>query len=135
MRLLHTSDWHLGRSLHQHDLGAAQAQFVDHLVDVVVQERVDVVLVAGDVHDRALPPVEAIQLFDDALRRLRDTGASVVVISGNHDAPARLGDKAGLLDARISLRTDPRRVADPVVVDGAGGPVAFYAVPYLEPSA
>jgi exonuclease SbcD len=135
MRLLHTSDWHLGRSLHQHDLGAAQAQFVDHLVDVVVQEGVDVVLLAGDVHDRALPPVEAMQLFDEALRRLRDTGASVVAISGNHDAPARLGDKAGLLDRRICLRTDPRRVAEPYVVEDRDGPVAFYAVPYLEPAA
>jgi exonuclease SbcD len=135
MRLLHTSDWHLGRSLHQHDLGAAQAQFVDHLVDVVRQERVDVVLIAGDVHDRALPPVEAMQLFDEALRRLRDTGASVVAISGNHDAPARLGDKAGLLDARICLRTDPSRVAEPFLVDDAHGPVALYAVPYLEPAA
>ena len=135
MRLLHTSDWHLGRSLHQHDLGGAQAAFVDHLVDVVARERVDVVLLSGDVHDRALPPVEAMQLFDEALRRLRDTGASVVAISGNHDAPARLGDKAGLLDRSIRLCTDPRRVAEPFVVDDAHGPVAFYAVPYLEPAA
>ncbi len=135
MRLLHTSDWHLGRSLHQHDLGGAQAAFVDHLVEVVVRERVDVVLLSGDVHDRALPPVEAMQLFDEALRRLRDSGASVVAISGNHDAPARLGDKAGLLDRSIRLRTDPRRVAEPFVVDDADGPVAFYAVPYLEPAA
>lgn len=135
MRLLHTSDWHLGRSLHQHDLGAAQAAFVDHVLEVVVSEAVDVVLLSGDVHDRALPPVEAMQLFDEALRRLRDTGASVVVISGNHDAPARLGDKAGLLDRSIGLRTDPRRVADPFVVEDGEGPVAIYAVPYLEPAA
>ena len=135
MRLLHTSDWHLGRSLHQHDLGGAQAAFVDHLVDVVATERVDVVLLSGDVHDRALPPVEAMQLFDEALRRLRDTGACVVAISGNHDAPARLGDKAGLLDRCIRLRTDPRRVAEPFVVEDAAGPVAIYAIPYLEPAA
>ena len=135
MRLLHTSDWHLGRSLHQHDLGGAQAAFVDHLVDVVARERVDVVLLSGDVHDRALPPVEAMQLFDEALRRLRDAGAAVVAISGNHDAPARLGDKAGLLDRSIRLCTDPRRVAEPVVVEDAHGPVSLYAVPYLEPAA
>ncbi|MCW2666675.1 MAG: nuclease SbcCD, subunit [Frankiales bacterium] len=135
MRLLHTSDWHLGRSLHGHDLAAAQSAFVDHLVDVVRAERVDAVLLAGDVHDRALPPVEAMQLFDDALRRVIDAGAAVVAISGNHDAPARLGDKAGLLDRRVALRTDPARVADPVVLEDADGAVAFYAVPYLEPAA
>jgi len=135
MRLLHTSDWHLGRSLHQHDLSAAQAALVDHLVEVVRAERVDAVLLSGDVHDRALPPVEAMQLFDEALRRLRDAGAAVVAISGNHDAPARLGDKSGLLDPRIALRTDPRRVAEPVLLEDRDGPVAFYAVPYLEPAA
>jgi exonuclease SbcD len=135
MRLLHTSDWHLGRALHQHNLGGAQAAFVDHLVEVVARERVDVVLLSGDVHDRALPPVEAMQLFDEALRRLRDTGAAVVAISGNHDAPARLGDKAGLLDRSICLRTDPRRLAEPLVLDDDDGPVAFYAIPYLEPAA
>jgi exonuclease SbcD len=135
MRLLHTSDWHLGRSLHGHDLGAAHAAFVDHLVDVVRAEAVDVVLVAGDVHDRALPPVAALQLFDEGLRRLRDVGAAVVVISGNHDAPARLGDKAALLDPRIALRCDPRRVGEPFVVEDGHGPVAIYGVPYLEPAA
>jgi len=135
MRLLHTSDWHLGRSLHQHDLSAAQATLVDHLVEVVRAERVDAVLLSGDVHDRALPPVQAMQLFDEALGRLRDAGAAVVAISGNHDAPARLGDKSGLLDPRIALRTDPRRVAEPVLLEDRDGPVAFYAVPYLEPAA
>ena len=135
MRLLHTSDWHLGRCLHAHDLGAAQAAYVDHLVEVVRTERVDVVVHAGDVHDRALPPVAAMQLFDEALCRLRDAGAAVVAISGNHDAPARLGDKAALLDRTVAIRTDPARVGQPVLLPDAHGEVAFYAVPYLEPAA
>jgi DNA repair protein SbcD/Mre11 len=135
MRLLHTSDWHLGRSLHGHDLLAAQAAHVDHLVDVVRAEGIDAVLLSGDVHDRALPPVEAMRLFGEALARFRDAGAAVVVISGNHDAPARLGDKAGLLDPRLSLLTDPSRVDRPVLLEDAHGPVAVYGVPYLEPAA
>ncbi|MCM3886469.1 exonuclease SbcCD subunit D [Frankia sp. R82] len=134
MLALHTSDWHLGRALHGHDLLAAQAAFVDHLVDVVRAERVELVLVAGDVHDRAIPPVRALELFDDALSRLRDSGARVVVISGNHDAARRLGDKSGLLDPRISIRTDPAAVAHPLVVEDAHGPVHIYPVPYLEPT-
>jgi DNA repair protein SbcD/Mre11 len=135
MRLLHTSDWHLGRSLHGHDLLAAQAAVVDWLVEVVNAERVDAVLLSGDVHDRALPPVEAMRLFGEALARFRDAGAAVVVISGNHDAPARLGDKAGLLDPRLRLLTDPSQVDRPVLLHDDAGPVAVYGVPYLEPAA
>ncbi len=135
MRLLHTSDWHLGRHLHGHDLAAAQSAFVDHLVEVAVSERIDAVLVSGDVHDRALPPESALRTFADALQRLRDAGTEVVVISGNHDSAARLGDKAGLLDRRISLRTDPRRLAEPVLLSDQHGEVAVYGLPYLEPAA
>jgi exonuclease SbcD len=135
MLALHTSDWHLGRALHGFDLADAQAAFVDHLVGVVNSERVDLVIVSGDVHDRAIPPVAAMRLFDEALYRLRDTGAEVVVISGNHDGAQRLGDKAGLLDPRIRIRTRVADLADPVVVTDADGPVRVYPVPYLEPAA
>ena len=68
MRLLHTSDWHLGRSFHREDLLGAQARFVDFLVETVRSERVDAVLVSGDVYDRALPSVDAVALCNDALR-------------------------------------------------------------------
>ncbi|WP_261556672.1 exonuclease SbcCD subunit D [Frankia tisae] len=134
MLALHTSDWHLGRGLHGHDLLPAQAAFVDHLVEVVRAESVDVVLISGDVHDRAIPPVRALELFDEALSRLRDAGTRVVAISGNHDAARRLGDKSGLLDPRIRIRTDPAAVGVPVVVEDADGPVRIYAIPYLEPA-
>jgi exonuclease SbcD len=136
MRLLHTSDWHLGRSLHRADLLGAQAAFVDHLVDTVRAERVDTVLVAGDVYDRALPPVEAVGLFDEALHRLSDAGARVVLISGNHDSARRLGVNARLLDrAGVHLRTRTDGIADPVLVADEHGPVALYPLPYLEPAA
>src|SRR6202167_3844289 len=88
MRLLHTSDWHLGRSLHRADLRAAQAAFLDHLVDTVRAEKVDVVLVGGDVYDRAVPRVHAVEMCEDALPRLHTAGPRIVLISGNH-APAR----------------------------------------------
>ena len=136
MRVLHTSDWHLGRSFHREDMLAAQAAFVDHLVDTVRSERVDVVAVAGDVYDRALPPVDAVQLASEALRRLADAGVRVVVTSGNHDSAHRLGFAADLIDAAgIHLRTSPGSVGRPVVVDDRWGPVAFYGLPYLEPDA
>jgi exonuclease SbcD len=136
MRLLHTSDWHLGRSFHREDLLGAQARFVDFLVETVRAERVDAVLVSGDVYDRALPSVDAVALCNDALRRLAATGTRVVLISGNHDSARRLGFGADLIDAAgIHLRTDPAAVARPVLLDDPAGAVAVYALPYLEPDA
>ncbi|MFC4561622.1 exonuclease SbcCD subunit D [Nocardiopsis mangrovi] len=134
MRLLHTSDWHLGRSFHRENLISAQAAFIDHLIATIRSERIDVVLVAGDLYDRALPPLDAVRLFDDALRRIRDTGARAVLISGNHDSMVRLGYATDLIDAAgIHLRSSLDRVGTPVVIDDRHGPVAFYGIPYLEP--
>jgi exonuclease SbcD len=136
MRLLHTSDWHLGRSLHRCDLRDAQAAHLDHLVDVVRSERVDAVLVAGDVFDRAVPPVDAVALYDEALFRLRDAGARIVVTSGNHDSASRLGVGARLVDAAgVPVRTRPQDVAAPVLLADEHGEVAVYGLPYLEPEA
>jgi exonuclease SbcD len=136
MRLLHTSDWHLGRSLHRADLRAAQSAFLDHLVDTVRAEKVDAVLVAGDIYDRAVPPVDAVELCEDALLRLNAAGARVVLISGNHDSARRLGFGSGLLDkAGVHLRTRPGALARPVMLEDSHGPVAVYGVPYLEPDA
>lgn len=134
MRLLHTSDWHLGRSFHREGLLAAQSSYVDHLVDVVRSERVDAVLLSGDVYDRALPPVDAVELANDALKRLVATGAKVVISSGNHDSAQRLGFASALIDAAgVHLRTDPTRIQTPVLLADKHGPVAIYALPYLEP--
>ena len=134
MRLLHTSDWHLGRSFHREDLLGAQAHFVDFLVDVVRAEKVDAVVVSGDVYDRALPSVDAVALCDEALRRLAGVRTRVILISGNHDSARRLGFGADLIDtAGIHLRTDPASCRLPVMLDHPEGPVAVYALPYLEP--
>ncbi|MFD0024249.1 exonuclease SbcCD subunit D [Streptomyces sp. NPDC058382] len=135
MKILHTSDWHLGRSFHRVSLLDAQAAYLDHLVATVRDHEVDVVLVAGDVYDRAVPPLSAVELFDDALHRLAAAGVPTVMISGNHDSARRLGVGAGLIGlAGIHLRTDPAHCATPVVLGDAHGDVAFYGLPYLEPA-
>ncbi|MFJ2113842.1 exonuclease SbcCD subunit D, partial [Streptomyces sp. NPDC087850] len=135
MRILHTSDWHLGRSFHRVSLLDAQAAFLDHLVATVRAREVDAVLVAGDVYDRAVPPLSAVELFDSALHRLAEARVPTVMISGNHDSARRLGVGAGLIGrAGIHLRTDPRGCATPVLLSDAHGEVAFYGLPYLEPA-
>ncbi|MEU5434498.1 exonuclease SbcCD subunit D [Streptomyces sp. NPDC020719] len=135
MRFLHTSDWHLGRSFHRVSLLDAQAAFLDHLVAMVREFAVDAVLVAGDVYDRAVPPLAAVELFDRAIHRLADAGVPTVMISGNHDSARRLGVGAGLIErAGIHLRTDPAGCSTPVLLADAYGDVACYGLPYLEPA-
>jgi exonuclease SbcD len=134
MRFLHTSDWHLGRSFHRVSMLDAQAVFLDHLVTTVRERDVDAVLVAGDVYDRAVPPLAAVELFDEALHRLAAAGVPTVMISGNHDSARRLGVGAGLIErAGIHLRTDPAACGTPVLLSDDHGEVACYGLPYLEP--
>ncbi len=136
MRILHTSDWHLGRSFHRVGLLEAQAAFVDHLLATIEAERVDLLVVSGDVYDRALPPVDAVELADETFARLADSRAQVVVTSGNHDSHIRLGFNSRLADvAGVHLRTRWQDVGSPVLVEDAHGPVAVYGLPYLEPDA
>jgi exonuclease SbcD len=134
VRILHTSDWHLGRQFHGQSMLAHQAAFVDHLISLIAERDVELVVVAGDIFDRALPPVDAVALADDAFARLAHSGARVVVTSGNHDSATRLGVNSRLIDAAgFHLRTDPARVAEPVLLTDEHGPVAVYGIPFLEP--
>src|SRR5215218_8896013 len=134
MRLLHTSDWHLGRSLHGTDLLAQQEAVLAQLADVVRAQRVDVVLVAGDVYDRAVPPADATTVLDKALTRLRAAGAAVVLTPGNHDSARRLSFGSGLFaSAGVHVRADTARLDEPVLLADEHGEVAIYGIPYLEP--
>lgn len=135
MRLLHTSDWHLGRGFHGVGMLAAQRRFVGQLIDTVRTEQVDVLLLAGDVYDRALPGVDVVELLDSTLAQLRAAGVRVVLTSGNHDSATRLGFAGKVLEgAEVHLRT---RLADAVVpilvpLDGESQ-LAIYGIPFLEP--
>ena len=136
MRFLHTSDWHLGRLFHGTSLLDEQAAAIDRMVEIASAEQVDAVLVAGDLFDRAIPPAPAVELLDEALLRLRDTGAVVVAISGNHDSPTRVGYGERIMSrAGVTVRADVARSALPIVVPSRhGGPdVAVYALPFVDP--
>jgi DNA repair protein SbcD/Mre11 len=136
VRILHTSDWHLGRSFHRVGMLEHQAAYVDHLIEVVAAEAVDLVVVAGDVYDRALPHVDAVRLADETLARLGASRARVVLISGNHDSAHRLGFGARLFDAAgVHVRTDASSVGTPVLFEDTHGPVAVHGIPYLDPQA
>jgi exonuclease SbcD len=134
VRILHTSDWHVGRTFHGADLLAEQEAVLGHLADLVAGEAIDAVLVAGDIYDRAVPSAEAVRVATKAVARIRAAGAQLVVTPGNHDSAPRLGAFAEFAAAGgLHLRTTVAGLAEPVLLEGDGGPVAVYGIPYLEP--
>ena len=135
MLILHTSDWHIGRSFHGTGMLDAQREVLSQMARTVRDRGVDLVLVSGDVYDRALPAADAVQMLDEALAELLRAGAQVVMTSGNHDSAVRLGFGGALMAAAgVHVRTRAEAVTDPVVLpDPDGGTVAVYGIPYLEP--
>jgi exonuclease SbcD len=134
MRVLHTSDWHVGRMFHGRDLLADQEAVLGGLADLVADERVDVVVVAGDLYDRAVPSGEAVSACTRILDRIRSAGARLVITPGNHDSAPRLGAFAPFAEAGgLHLRTSVAELDRPVLLADAHGPVALYGIPYLEP--
>jgi len=134
MRILHTSDWHIGRSFHGHATLDALRGVLDALAVQVRQHEVDVVIVAGDVFDSAAPAAGCYTLLSDTLGALSDAGARIIVTSGNHDSAARLGFQSALLRDGIHVVTDPLSAGTPITIDDAHGPVHFYGIPFLEPA-
>ncbi len=136
MRILHTADWHLGRKFQGVHLTEDQAHVLDQLVDVARQWRPDVVVLAGDVYDRAVPPPDAVTLFDDVLSRLvLGLGLPVVVIAGNHDGPERVGFASRVLRERGLHLVGLYQPDEPLItIADEHGPLHLAALPFVEPS-
>lgn len=139
MRFIHTADWHLGRLFHGVHLTDDQRHVLlgpGGFVDLVRDARPDLVIVAGDIYDRAVPPPDAVQLLDDVLSRLvLDLAVPVVLIAGNHDSPGRLSFGSRLLAGRRLYVTGcVSGDCPPLVLSDAFGPVEFYSIPYAEPA-
>ncbi|NYD65541.1 exonuclease SbcCD subunit D [Agromyces atrinae] len=131
MRILHTSDWHIGRTFHGHSTLPALREVLEALTATVAEKRIDVVAIAGDVFDSATPSGESFDVLTATLGGLRDAGARVVMTSGNHDSASRLGFQAAFAAAAgIHVLTRVEQHDVPVEIDG----VDFYGIPYLEPS-
>lgn len=130
MRILHTSDWHLGRTFMGVNLHDAHSQFVDHFVQLATNGY-DAVVIAGDIYDRAIPPIDSLALFDTAMNALLDAGLKVIITSGNHDSFHRLGAGRTQLDrVGLHVRTHLEDYLWPV----DAGECVFYGIPYLEPN-
>ena len=137
MRILHTADWHLGKLFYGNYLTEDQAYVLEQqFLPLLRDEGIDAVVLAGDVYDRSLPPAEAVELFDDIATKITaDLKIPFLVISGNHDSPARLSFASRLLAPQgLYIAGELDRLTGPVVLEDEAGPVAFLTIPYAEPA-
>ena len=135
MRFLHTSDWHLGRIFHGLHLITEQETMVNQVIDMAVEAKVDAVVIAGDIYDRAVPPTEAVSLLDAALQRLvLRQHIPVILIAGNHDNPDRLNfGRALFAENKLFIYGPVSGESTPVVLTDKTGPVYFAPLTYCEP--
>ena len=134
MRILHTSDWHLGRTFHGANISEHLRTVLQEIAHIVAEENVDLVIVAGDIFDHAAPAAELYTLLDDSIRAIRGAGACLVMTSGNHDNASRLGAKAKWAAfGGVHFVTRPSAFREPIVLRDDHGDVDVYAIPYLEP--
>jgi len=139
MRILHTSDWHIGRVWSKVDLLETQRLFGVWLCDLVRTEKIDAVLVAGDIYDRVTPSPDAVAVADEIFTNLAAAGAKIVAISGNHDSADRLrfGSRF-MIQGGLHIRTehaDLRALGSPIRLSSASGDnVEVVCLPFLEPN-
>ena len=136
MRFLHTADWHLGRIFYGQYLTDDQACVLEHqFFTILKEEKIDGILLAGDVFDRAVPPIEAIELWDSIITRLAmDYKVPLFVVSGNHDGAERLEvGRSMLSESGIHIWGSPHHALQPFEFEGFDGRVAICPMPFSEP--
>ena len=134
MKILHTSDWHLGRNFGSISLHDVQANFCEWLLETAKANAVELLVVAGDLYDRSIPPQESVVLWRETLRAFHDAGITVVAIAGNHDGADRVAAFDGLTDgARIFVRGGYRRAGEVLNLDFSDGTLDIALVPFLDP--
>jgi exonuclease SbcD len=134
MKLLHTADLHLGKTLHETSLLDVQAKMLDSLLDILTQQPYAALLIAGDVYDRAIPSAEAVSLFSGFLARIRDAcpETAVFIIPGNHDSAQRLAFAHEILqNQHIYIAQDMSQLAKPVIITQGGEQLAVFLLPFL----
>lgn len=135
MRLIHLSDLHLGKRVNEFSMLEDQAYILKQILAIIDAEKPHAVLLAGDVYDKAVPPTEAVELFDEFLVGLARRGLEVFVISGNHDSPERISFGARIMDASgIHLSPVYSGRVLPTSLEDEYGPVDVYMLPFLKPA-
>lgn len=136
MKIMHTGDWHIGKIVNQRHMTLDQEYILEDVVKIIESEKPDVLVVAGDIYDRAVPPVEAVELLDRVLSKiLLKLQIPVIMIAGNHDSPDRIGFGSQMLrDKGLYIAGPFQKNIPKVVLADEHGPVHFYLIPYASPA-
>ncbi|WP_188453915.1 exonuclease SbcCD subunit D [Virgibacillus oceani] len=136
MKILHTADWHLGKIVNSVHMTDEQEYVLYQLLEIIKAEKPDVIIIAGDLYDRAIPPKEAVELLNKVLTCLvADYKIPVLAIAGNHDSPDRLEFGNQLFRTQeLYIETKLQAQLNPIVFHDENGPVYFHLIPYIEPA-
>ncbi|SHF93432.1 exonuclease SbcCD subunit D [Ornithinibacillus halophilus] len=136
MKFFHTADWHLGKLVQGVYMTEDQEYILEQFMKAVEEEKPDVVVIAGDLYDRAVPPTEAVHLLDKVLKRIIiDLNTPVLAVAGNHDSPGRLNFGSSIMkDNGFHIVGNFTTEVDPVVIKDDHGEVHFHLIPYCDPS-
>lgn len=135
MKLLHTGDLHIGKKVHELSMIEDQKYILNQIYELAVAEQVDVLLIAGDVYDRSVPPTEAVSLLDDFLTKLIEAGIPVIMISGNHDSPERVAFADRILEKRgLYIAGNYCSPLKTVTLEDEFGPVTIVCMPFVKPA-
>lgn len=134
MKILHTGDWHIGKLVHGIHMTEDQAHILEQMLDWIRINQPDVVLIAGDLYDRSVPPTEAIELLSDVLSQLViDLKVPTIAITGNHDSQERISFTSSILEKQgLYIRHNLEKLTEPIVLEDAFGPVHVYPIPFMD---
>ena len=135
MKFIHMSDLHLGKHINQFSMLEDQKYIFNEIVEIIKKEKPNALLLSGDIYDKPIPPVEAVNLLDDFLSKIALEKIPVLIISGNHDSPDRLSFGSSLMkSSQIYISQVYDGNIQCVTLEDENGPVNFYLLPYIKPS-
>lgn len=135
MKIMHLSDLHIGKKVNEYSMLQDQIYILKEILRIIDNEKVETVIIAGDVYDRSLPPNEALELFDEFLYQLSSRNVNVFVISGNHDSPERISYGGRMMtENKIFLSPVYDGNVKPTTLNDDYGEVNFYLLPFIRPA-
>lgn len=134
MKIMHLSDLHLGKRVNEFSMIEDQTYILNEIINIIDEQKPKVIILAGDIYDKPIPPAEAVELFDDFLYKLSKRNLYVFIISGNHDSAERIAFGSRLFDkSGIYLSPVYNGKILPIPVDDECGNINFYMLPFIKP--